>query len=267
MIRLILRNNRKIFRSKSIFSYDSYSSWICCQKQTLKNVLNQDFNKMSNTTNFKIIRRFSTSNLLNLPLDNSSVPDRDGIFKQIAKEIKWNLFIKSKREISAIYIYEACADGINVNDFFSYFELPDTFLSWFLVIELHVWMCLARAMNEEKGKFLRNKIVNAMWEDVEQRMRLLGKISPNEQKKALTNMSDQFKAAVISYDEGLLGDDMHLSAAFWRIFFSYKCNNPCILETLVHYVRKHIFYLDHLNTEEFYKGNIKWLSLKECEIR
>ncbi|XP_067145318.1 ubiquinol-cytochrome-c reductase complex assembly factor 1 [Centruroides vittatus] len=213
------------------------------------------------------IKSLTSSKLLNFPISKPSIPDQDGFFKKIGKEIKWNFYVKGKRESSAIYIYEACADNIDVKEFFSYFKLPDTFHSWFLVIELHVWMCMTRAMNEEKGKYLRNKIVNAMWEDTETRIKMFEGVSPQARKETLIELFDQFKAAVVSYDEGFLGDDMDLAAALWRVFFSYKCHNPCILETLVHYVRKHMFYLDHLNTEEYYKGNIKWSSLKEFKIQ
>lgn len=70
------------------------------------------------------------------------------------------------------------ADQINYLEFFKRFELPDTFNSWFLVTELHVWMLLVRAMAEgsetgEDGRFLRNCIVEAMWADVGTRAKKL----------------------------------------------------------------------------------------------
>ena len=52
--------------------------------------------------------------------------------------------------------------------------MPNTFNSWFLVTELHVWLLLTRLMAEgsetgEKGRFMRNSIVEAMWNDVNSR--------------------------------------------------------------------------------------------------
>jgi len=52
--------------------------------------------------------------------------------------------------------------------------MPDTFYSWFLVTELHVWMLMVRTMAEgEEGRYVRNNIVEAMWEDVITRVKKL----------------------------------------------------------------------------------------------
>jgi hypothetical protein len=52
--------------------------------------------------------------------------------------------------------------------------MPDTFYSWFLVTELHVWILMVRTMAEgEEGRFVRNNIVEAMWEDVSTRVKKL----------------------------------------------------------------------------------------------
>lgn len=53
--------------------------------------------------------------------------------------------------------------------------MPDTFFSWFLVTELHVWMLMVRFMAEgEEGKLVISKVVEAMWHDVLLRAELLG---------------------------------------------------------------------------------------------
>ena len=36
--------------------------------------------------------------------------------------------------------------GIDVKQFMEAFDMPDTFFSWFLVTELHVWLMGARLM-------------------------------------------------------------------------------------------------------------------------
>lgn len=79
----------------------------------------------------------------------------------------------------SVILYESVADKINYLTFFDSFNLPNTFNSWFLVTELHVWMILVRAMAEgsesgEDGRFLRNCIVEAMWSDVNTRAKKLG---------------------------------------------------------------------------------------------
>lgn len=50
------------------------------------------------------------------------------------------------------------------------FKMPDTFNSWFLVTELHVWLLMVRCMAEgADGLIVRNQIVKSMWEDCTQR--------------------------------------------------------------------------------------------------
>ena len=53
--------------------------------------------------------------------------------------------------------------------------MSDTFFSWFLITELHVWMLMVRFMAEgRKGELVVRNIVEAMWQDVTVRIGLLG---------------------------------------------------------------------------------------------
>lgn len=53
--------------------------------------------------------------------------------------------------------------------------MADTFFSWFLVTELHVWMIMVRYMADEKdGKDVRKYAVSAMWDDTKARVENLG---------------------------------------------------------------------------------------------
>lgn len=76
-------------------------------------------------------------------------------------------------------LYESVADGVNYIQFFEKHNMPNTFNSWFLVTELHVWMLMVRAMAEgsesgQDGRVLRNSIVESMWTDVNTRAKKLG---------------------------------------------------------------------------------------------
>ena len=53
--------------------------------------------------------------------------------------------------------------------------LPDTFQSWFLVTQLHVWLALVRFKREGRdGADLYKHLVTLFWHDVEHRMKLSG---------------------------------------------------------------------------------------------
>ncbi len=142
-------------------------------------------------------------------------------------------------------MYGAVVDGIKYHEIFLKFNLPNTFNSWFLITELHVWMLMVRAMAEgsekgQDGKFVRNSIVEAMWTDVNKRAKKLKAGNTSEVRNQIHILSEQFQAALITYDEGLMFDDKVLAGALWRRFFEMNCENYEHLETMVKYVRKHV---------------------------
>lgn len=66
-------------------------------------------------------------------------------------------------------------DNVDHFEFFKELKLPDTFYSWFVITELHIWMLSARAMAEgDDGRLLRNSLIEALWGDVQQRTKKLG---------------------------------------------------------------------------------------------
>lgn len=66
----------------------------------------------------------------------------------------------------------------------------------------------------------------------------------------------QFNAAVIGYDEGIMSDDKVLASALWRRFFSLECNNPEHLEKLLIYVRKQVMKIFLFSYSELYNNMI-----------
>lgn len=106
-------------------------------------------------------------------------------------------------------------------------------------------------------------IVHFMWEDVEQRGRVMG-VNSYILKKNMALMTNNFYAAILGYDEGILSDDHGLAAALWRTFFNQKCEDPRQLELLVEYVRKQMQYLDSMNGEDLLlTGEVRWRPLVE----
>jgi cytochrome b pre-mRNA-processing protein 3 len=185
-------------------------------------------------------------------------------------------------------MYENIADQIDYYEFFNEFNMPDTFNSWFLVTELHLWMILTRVMAEgsEKdqgkqingnilkilkfsfldGRFIRNCIVEAMWADVQQRAKKLSADNPSASRQQVGILSEQFQATLISYDEGIMSDDKILASALWRRFFAMQCNDYTKVEKLVKYVRQNVsVVLDNMTRDELIQTKtnsfIKWAKL------
>lgn len=137
-------------------------------------------------------------------------------------------------------IYGQSVDTLNHVDFVLKFGMPNTFNSWFLVTEIHVWMLMVRAMAErEHHEVIRNGIVAALWRDSFERARQLGEHG-RIIKTQLNELSQQFQYAIVAYDEGLMTNDKQLASAIWRRFFDSNCDNYELIELMVKYIRLNV---------------------------
>lgn len=177
--------------------------------------------------------------------------------------LKYN---KWKIKIAALRMYTCCVERIEYDEFFEKCNLPDTLNSWFLVTQLHVWMCMVRMKQEGRaGKYMCRFIVYSMWEDVEQRGKVMG-IDSVKMKNTMRALTEIFYASIFGYDEGIISDDRVLAAALWRNLFNMKCDDPRQLELMVEYVRKQMQYLDSLNGEDLLlTGEVAWRPLVETD--
>uniref|UniRef100_A0A8C2SBS6 Ubiquinol-cytochrome c reductase complex assembly factor 1 n=1 Tax=Capra hircus TaxID=9925 RepID=A0A8C2SBS6_CAPHI len=199
-------------------------------------------------------RKYHTTSKLSSAKDSPQpVEEKVGAFTKIIEAMGFTgplKYSKWKIKIAALRMYTSCVEKTDFEEFFLRCQMPDTFNSWFLITLLHVWMCLVRMKQEGRsGKYMCRIIVHFMWEDVEQRGRIMG-VNSYILKKNMMLMTNNFYAAILGYDEGILSDDRGLAAALWRTFFNQKCEDPRQLELLVEYVRKQIQYLDSMNGED-----------------
>lgn len=168
---------------------------------------------------------------------------------------------------SARTMYECCVEGMKFEEFFEDCELPDTFQSWFIILHLHIWMCLVRLKAEGKdGRYMYRKLVEMMWHDVEERMKNLGKIDSVAVRDNLRVLTKQFYGLTIAFDEGLLCDDNVLAAALWRNFFHNKKQTDAeVLARMVEYIRKNVQHLETYSRDHllFQSGKFTWLPFNE----
>lgn len=179
--------------------------------------------------------------------------------------LKYN---KWKIKIAALRMYTCCVERIDYDEFFNKCNLPDTLNSWFLVTQLHVWMCLVRLKQEGRaGKYMCRYVVYSMWEDLQQRGKVMG-IDSVSLKSSIRTMTENFYAAIFGYDEGVLSEDHVLGAALWRNLFNKQCDDPRQLELMVEYVRKQMQYLDSINGEDLLlTGDVTWRPLVETDAQ
>ncbi|XP_014278426.1 ubiquinol-cytochrome-c reductase complex assembly factor 1 isoform X2 [Halyomorpha halys] len=188
---------------------------------------------------------------------------KPSIVENITDKVKF-YFYKHKLLAAGYYMYERVADDVDYASFMKAFSMPDTFNSWFLITELHLWMVIARMMADPKsGRFIRNVIVEALWKDVITRTKKLESEHATVVKSQIMQMSEEFQAALVTYDEGILSDDTVLASAVWRRILSRQCDVRQ-LEAMVKYVRQTIFYLHKVSIEDMvYKKKIEWIPVNE----
>jgi len=176
---------------------------------------------------------------------------------------------KSKLRASGYVLLTQCTMLTELEAFFSTFSMPDTFYSWFLVTELHVWMLGARVMREgQYGRVVRNHLVEALWQDCDLRAKSIGSMSTSSRTASIRDMAEEFHAALFVYDEGLVGSDMQLAGALSRRFFRSMPDregqivDPVQVEQLVEYVRRAMHYLDSLDGAEIIvQCKVQWPKL------
>ncbi|XP_010638251.1 ubiquinol-cytochrome-c reductase complex assembly factor 1 isoform X3 [Fukomys damarensis] len=156
-----------------------------------------------------------TSKLLAAKDSPQQIEEKVGAFTKIIEAMGFTgplKYSKWKIKIAALRMYSSCVEKTDFEEFFLRCQLPDTFNSWFLITLLHVWMCLVRMKQEGRsGKYMCRIIVHFMWEDVQQRGRVMG-VNPYVLKKNMILMTNNFYAAILGYDEALLAEplDVHV---------------------------------------------------------
>lgn len=199
----------------------------------------------------------------------------EGYVKKFMKAVGWMDQTRTRLKLSGYFLYESIPNSVVYPDWFRQCELPDTFASWFLVTELHVWLLMVRCMAEDAGKvtpekkpikgdghLIRNCVIEALWADVGNRVKLLEGASPSLAKKQVNELSEQFQAAIISYDEGLQ-DDRTLAAAVWRRFYALSHDvDVSNIENIVRFIRQQAVELEKVQSEKLkLNTNVNWLSI------
>ncbi|KAJ2952139.1 hypothetical protein O0L34_g4418 [Tuta absoluta] len=210
--------------------------------------------------------------------DQGTVAIEDSYVKKFMKAVGWMDHNRTRLKLTGYFLYECVPDKVEYHEWFTKLDLPDTFASWFIVTELHVWLLLVRYMAEDcssatsdktkyvkgDGHFVRNCIIEALWADVANRIKLLEGANPAIARKQVSELSEQFQAALVAYDEGL-SDDKILASTIWRRFFSLEPEtDPESIATIIHFIRHQMAELDKIPSEKLKKKpDITWLSILE----
>ncbi|XP_022170157.1 ubiquinol-cytochrome-c reductase complex assembly factor 1 isoform X1 [Myzus persicae] len=207
-----------------------------------------------NNTNFTIAKRHAVTDFVGVNT-KSKISDFINRFQIM------NPLNKSKYEANSWILYEKLVDQIPFDQIMIKLDLPDTFNSWFIITELHLWMIFVRFMHEgTQGTMIRNFIMEALWNDVEFRSKKLATVNADVRHRQIKELSDQLRGALVGYDEGWLTNDMVLASMVWRRVFNKECNDPEKIELVVKYIRKQMSILQLQTFDSlFTKKDVKWI--------
>ncbi|OWF53431.1 ubiquinol-cytochrome-c reductase complex assembly factor 1-like [Mizuhopecten yessoensis] len=171
-------------------------------------------------------------------------------------------------EIAGYRAWLSIIEFTDYQEFCTALELPDTFNTWYLMVELHVWIIMTRLILEGvEGRYFRNVLVSMMWKDVESRMQEVEEVSFNDRKHFLDQIKHHLHNAMLYYDEGLLSDDRALANALWNILFERSDVSARSMETIVMYVRAQILFLDKIDSMLLLsKGCVPFRTLNGQEV-
>lgn len=141
--------------------------------------------------------------------------------------------------------------------------LPQSFSQWFQISILHYWILSVRmrAMPFKYGRNYQQKLVDRIFRDMELRMAEELRINSNRVIEGyLKEYHTQLLGSVLSYDEGLMTDDITLAGALWRNVFNANPNvDMRHVEALVGYVRSQLYVLNKMTDREFGFGKFTFV--------
>ncbi|XP_066138367.1 ubiquinol-cytochrome-c reductase complex assembly factor 1 [Euwallacea fornicatus] len=234
------------------------------QKKIMSHVLNSHTHSTYRNAPSSLCRSLINSTTENQRLASTlevqNVQKDEGFLKKFLKKVPFLNIDHVKIKMSGYLLYEHIADNLDYIETIKKYQLPDTFYSWFVITELHIWMLAVRAMADDKeGHVLRNSLVEALWGDVAKRTKKLGESNPAAMKAQIRDLSEELQASFIAYDEGLQSDDMVLAGAIWRRVYQMEYCAPHHLEGIVKHIRKHILLLDNLSKDQILNVEpVKW---------
>lgn len=147
--------------------------------------------------------------------------------------------------------------------FYETLGLPKSFAQHFQITALHYWMLSVRmrALPFKYGRNYQQKLVDRIFRDMELRMSGELNIASNKIiEKYLKDFHKQLLGATVSYDEGLMTDDITLAAALWRNIFTGNADADMRhIEALVGYVRSQLYVLNQMSDREFGFGKFTFV--------
>lgn len=171
------------------------------------------------------------------------------------------LYFAECKKQALVYPNEPLSDTAKF--YYETLNLPRSFSQQVQIIILHYWILSVRmrAMPFKYGREYQKKLVDRIFNDLETRMATeLGIKSNRTIENYLKDYHSQMLGGVLSYDEGLMTDDITLASALWRNVFNANENVDIRhVEALLVYVRSQLYVLNKMTDRAFGFGKFKFV--------
>lgn len=200
------------------------------------------------TSGFFLLRRNLTIPVA--PNNNNDV----GLFNKMMEKVGFRgslRYMPLTLQHSGFRLYLSAEEASRYNQFYDYVGVPDTMTAWHKLTTLHIWLIMTRLATEgREGRLVRNEMIEGFLTDTKTKSKLIGKeLKVQVKGEEIEFLHEQFLAALINYDEGLLGSDRQLAGSVWRCLFDLKKDvDPTDLETVVAYIRKQVSHLQKIDS-------------------
>ncbi|XP_035828557.1 ubiquinol-cytochrome-c reductase complex assembly factor 1 isoform X2 [Aplysia californica] len=175
------------------------------------------------------------------------------------QKMKWDMGFYGKLQVpnrrlklSGYNLYVCCTDFIDFPEFVKETGIPDTFNSWFSLLQLHLWLVYVKlSQMGPEGFLLKNHMYSSMWHGVEKRLEKFEDMLGSERRKAVKNFYSMMVLSIMHYDEAILSSDKLLANALWLQLFGQDADvAPDKLALMVEYIRKQVQYHDSLDPSQ-----------------
>jgi len=112
-------------------------------------------------------------------------------------------------------VYKDITKNADIMSIWEHCGMPDRFTSWVWLIYLHIWLYSMALEQYEGSKKCRNLLIRYMWNDIEDRRRLL-KTATYWRKADLKNLNEVFRNFFVHMDIGYLQSDLDLASAIYK---------------------------------------------------
>jgi cytochrome b pre-mRNA-processing protein 3 len=171
------------------------------------------------------------------------------------------LYFAECKKQALIYPNEPMSDTAKF--YYETLKLPKSFSQQVQIIILHYWILSVRmrAMPFKYGREYQKKLVDRIFTDLETRMATEIAIKSNRTiENYLKDYHAQLLGCVLSYDEGLMSDDITFASALWRNVFNANENvDVRHVEALLVYVRSQLYVLNKMTDRAFGFGKFKFV--------